>query len=364
MSRTSVIIDSGSNTTKVGLSGEDKPKILIPTLVGRVKAENDKTTIYVGKKALQKSDSVFTFPMEYGCVTNWDDMERVWKKSFKQVGIAGKDASAVLTEVPGNPKENREEVAKIFFEKFEARDFYLGTSAVFGLYASGKTRGIVLDMGHQLSYAVPVFDGMAIASLVQDLHFSGEVLNNHLKHLLEKNNVKIDGLSQVEDIKHNLCYVAEEFDAELSKVEDQVDKKYVLPDGKEISVGFERFLCPEALFQPTLGGFEAEGIHTVTRKLIKKCVSNTKVPSTDFYENIVFIGGTTEFKNIGKRMQKEIQQLVPKKKVVVYSPQGRRFSAWIGGSLLASMDTMDQCWITKKDYEEHGAQIIHKKCPI
>jgi len=250
-------------------------------------------------------------------------------------------------------------MTSVFFEKFGISNLYIGAQPIYGLYASGKTSGLVVDLGHQLSYCVPIHEGVAQSS-VQTLPITGERIEEYLKTLFEKDSIVLDP-NTLSDIKQNLCYVAEDFDLELSKIQD-LTKTYTLPDGKEIQVGLERILGTEILFQEKIG--KCETIQSLTRKLIKATVNNTKLSSSLFYQNIVFIGGSTEFKGIQKRMQKEMELLVPKKKVQVLAPLRRRFSSWVGCSLLGASGTFNSIWVTKKDYEEFGSAIIHQKCPI
>merc|ERR1711994_560145 len=81
-----------------------------------------------------------------------------------------------------------------------------------------------------------------------------------------------------------------------------------LPDGQVITVGAERFRCPEVLFKPSFIGKESDGVHTTTYDSIMKCDVDIR---KDLYGNIVLSGGTTMFTGIAERMQKEIQALAP-----------------------------------------------------
>ncbi|KAF9212793.1 actin, partial [Podila epicladia] len=127
-----------------------------------------------------------------------------------------------------------------------------------------------------------------------------------------------------------------------------------------ITIGNERFRAPEALFQPTLLGLEAVGVHETTYNSIMKGDVDIR---RDLYGNIVMSGGTTMYPGIADRMQKEITALAPSSmKVKIVAPPERKYSVWIGGSILASLSTFQQMWISKMEYDESGPSIVHRKC--
>ncbi|KAJ4715407.1 actin [Melia azedarach] len=151
---------------------------------------------------------------------------------------------------------------------------------------------------------------------------------------------------------------------ELEIVENKtssVEKNYELPDGQTITIGAERFRCGEVLFQPSLIGREAEGIYVTFHHSILNCdVVDTR---QELNGNIVLSDGSSMLPGIAHRLSNEISALAPVSvKVKVVAPAERKYSAWIGGSMLAALDSFQKIWISKHEYNETGTGIIHRKC--
>ena len=104
----------------------------------------------------------------------------------------------------------------------------------------------------------------------------------------------------------------------------------------------------------------ASRTHDTTFQSIMKCDVDIR---KDLYSNVVLSGGTTMFTGIGERMTKELTALAPSTmKIKVVAPPERKYSVWIGGSILSSLSTFQQMWISKGEYDESGPTIVHRKC--
>jgi len=360
-----VVVDCGNGLCKAGFAGDDAPLQVFPSVVGRPKKQGDQvfgqTDAYVGEEAQSKRGILtMRYPLQRGDVVSWDDMKKIWTHVFhNELHVAPDEHAVMLTEPVLNRKANRERATQIMFETFKVPKLYLASEAVLSMYAANGTTGLVLGSGAGLTYAAAIYEGYILPHAITKANYGGFDLTEYLQQLLTERGFSFT-TSTVRDIKEKLGHVALDFEGEMKSAAESksLERNYELPDGSVIRVGKERLRCPEALFKPSLMGREGQGVHEITVSSIMNTDMDIR---KDLWSNIVLSGGSTMFKGIADRLTWELSHFTDLE-VKVVAPPKRKYSPWIGGSTLSSLNTFAPMWIALEEYERHGPGIVHRKC--
>jgi len=400
-SKAPCVIDNGTGYTKMGYAGNYEPQFIIPSLIANVveakgtkKSDVADLDFYIGDEAaIQRHNYTQEMPIRHGIIENWDNMEKYWQRCIYQYLRADPEEHYfLLTEPPLNTPENRELTAEIMFETFNVPGLYIAVQAVLALCASlltktseaGKNSGVtgtVIDSGDGVTHIIPVVEGYVIGSCIKHIPLAGrDVTNFVLQQLRERGEVfpPEDGLSIAKKIKEMYCYVCPDLVKEYQKYDEDPTKfrQYVHVNSKtkqeyKIDVGYERFLGPEIFFSPEIFSSDfTTPLPDLVDATIQACPIDTRRP---LYNYITLSGGTTMFKNLNKRLERDIMRKVKErhdlqqkkfpgvevKKIDVHvvTHPFQRFAVWFGGSMLASQPEFLGYFHTKAQYQEHGPRI-------
>ena len=411
MAQTPMVIDNGSYMIKAGYGGEDGPRSTFPSVIGR--HHSGCQDIVIGDEAMNDSN-VISRPIHNGMIININDMESIWDHVFETFRIA--PHSLLMTDKPPSNtnmkqiKTMREKITQLIFETYEFPQFHIISDAILSLYSTGRTTGIVLDAGYDITNIVPIQNGKYIAKGVKQLNLCGKDLTKYLHFKLTERGYDFTNYAKkqiVNDMKEKFGFVALDFEKqyEFEMRACGLEKNYELPDGQVVTIGDpERMLSSEPLFHPDLvknSRISGVGIDNLLIQSIMNCQYGIR---QTLLENVVLNGGSTMFNGFGDRINKELNNmenngflvdvamitngylrkvvhhnmyqdildLICKKihkmdfgmdwKVKIIASPQRKYNVWLGGSLLCTMASFNDQWIKKEQYDEFGASIVQKMC--
>jgi len=399
------VIDVGTGYSKLGYAGNKEPQYIIPSAIAvkeTAKVGDDATRrltrgvedldFFIGDEAMDAKGYAVKYPVRHGQVEDWDLMEKFMEQCiFKYLRAEPEDHHFLLTEPPLNTPENREYTAEIMFESFNVPGLYIAVQAVLSLAASWTRRqvgkrsltGVVIDSGDGVTHVIPVAEGYVIGSCIKHIPIAGRSITSFIQSLLREREIGIppeQSLETAKAIKERYCYVCSDIAKEFNKFDadpNKYVKKYsgvnaVTKKPFEIDVGYEKFLGPEIFFHPE---FANPDFVTPISETVDQVVQNCPIDvRRGLYSNIVLSGGSTMFKDFGRRMERDLRRSVdarlriteqlsggrlkPKPiDVHVISHQMQRYAVWFGGSMLASTPDFYQVCHTKAQYDEFGPSI-------
>ena len=375
-----IVLDPGTSAVKVGLAAESLPSLVTPTVIGKRVAQRKR--LILTKKADSDDDDELpattvgddavnamrervggvnlTWPMAHGVVKDWEAMEHLLNHSFSELDSDPEAAGVVLTAPPFNPRDCMERWATTLFESFQIPKLAVVPQGLCALYASGRVTGVVLDSGDGVTTVSPVYDSFPIAHATNRMNLGGGEVTAHLKRLLYERGYNfsnaVDELN-LRQLKESLGHVSTDYSADLAAPDGELES-YELPDGSTVDVGKERFRCAELLFDPSLVHSEEKGMGDFVATAVQACGIDAR---KDLLSNVVLSGGNTLFDGFSKRLQQDVVAKFPGlfgSTMVVDAPD-RKFNVWAGASVLATLDSFEDYFVTRDAFDEHGPSVVH-----
>ena len=369
-----VVIDNGTGYLKCGFSGEDLPRINLPTVFGikEIQIEPTQANDQGGKKykevygvdaLINKNEFDIHYPVKRGIIQDFEPMKHCWQHVLTDKNMHfQKKCDVLLTDSPLNSKDNKLEMARYIFEeirdKVEVESVSIMNSAVLSLFASGRTNGIVIESGQGITTAVPVFEGYALPHAIKTINLAGQDVTQNLIDSLIAQGIDLDNqnFENVREMKEQMCSVALDYDRSISGPEplDEETRSYELPDEKGIiQVDHKtRFTATELLFNPDLVGLKGDGIPQIAYDSIDKCDQDLQIT---LYNNIVVTGGSSLMPGFKERFEQDLYDLASdaaRTDIKIDIDLPRKCSAWVGGSMISSLSTFENMCIKYNDYSD------------
>ncbi|NP_001412719.1 actin-like protein 6B isoform 2 [Mus musculus] len=421
-----LVFDIGSFSVRAGYAGEDCPKADFPTTVGLLAAEEGGGLELEGEKEkkgkifhidtnalhVPRDGAEVMSPLKNGMIEDWECFRAILDHTYsKHVKSEPNLHPVLMSEAPWNTRAKREKLTELMFEQYNIPAFFLCKTAVLTAFANGRSTGLVLDSGATHTTAIPVHDGYVLQQGIVKSPLAGDFISMQCRELFQEMAIDIippymiaakepvregappnwkkkEKLPQVSKSWHNyMCNeVIQDFQASVLQVSDspydeQVAAQmptvhYEMPNGYNTDYGAERLRIPEGLFDPSnvkgLSGNTMLGVGHVVTTSIGMCDIDIRPVdaspcSQGLYGSVIVTGGNTLLQGFTDRLNRELSQKTPPsmrlKLIASNSTMERKFSPWIGGSILASLGTFQQMWISKQEYEEGGKQCVERKCP-
>lgn len=417
-----VVLDPGSAWTRVGWSAEDGPSFTVSSSY----ADRDGEARYGDDQTYLVRDNVeIRNPMTDGVVSDWEHAAGLWKTSLAQCSPERtteylKESPLFITEQIWNTKEDQKKTMELALEDLSTPATYISKSPVLSLFSTGRGTGIVVDVGAQTASAAAVVDGFVLYKSAQRSLKAGDHLSKICRSFLGSDITPPYEVQAKEPVplgepakftkrsdlppnittsfrEHQIDQVVNQFKESMVVVPDAAHtavapkpRVFEFPDGHSIQLLQERFDLGEGLFgnnsavpmtdDDTNGGKSnskaAENDDDVSQlnpwsekgitDLVVDCLRGCDVDArANLANNIVVVGGTTLTQGFTERINQDLQKIFPMLKIRIFASGNlveRKNSAWIGGSILASLGTFHQLWVTKQEYEEVGSdQLAFKR---
>ncbi|EGC32974.1 hypothetical protein DICPUDRAFT_88965 [Dictyostelium purpureum] len=362
-----IVIDIGSYYIKVGYSNEDRPRLIVPSTIGRPRFLDLSRDLcdkphYIGSEAISKKGILaLKYPIEYGVVSNWDDMEKILVYIFNELNVNTEEYSVIIAQSPIDTNKNKEEITKVMFETFNVQNLYIGIQQELTLKSIGLKTGLVVDSGDSSTLIVPVIDGVVERNSVVLLKIGGRDITDYLFKLLNENGNKIYQYDKniVSQVKENFGFIS----LDCYNEQQQEEKEYQLPAGKMINFTNEVFKAPELIFNPSLHQIPMDSIDRLIYETIMKF--NKKEIQKDLFSNIVLTGGNTKFKGFKERLEKEMHNVLSSNEgecvtIKITSTSEPLYSSWLGCSLIETSHYNSKNY-SRFEYDKVGPSIIYSK---
>lgn len=406
MSGQNLVIDNGSYNLKAGFADQGLHKIynaITRTKDGAVYIGNDfvpHTNMYSGIN--------FKRPFENGHLTLWETEKPIWDSTFDTVSphsvLDASNTNLILTETPYQLPQLSLNTDQIVFEEYGFSQYYRCTPALLLPWLLFKEQPsnalndytLVIDAGYNATWIIPMIYQSVYWEGMRKLPIAGKVLTGLLRETISFRHYDVlEEPLLVNTIKELTTFIAPTLFRSTLANREKHACEFVLPDFKTTTTGFvrtaetpvtpdtqllrltdERFVVPEALFQPDIvfdsntstassSVVQAASLKNLPDLVLESIMACPEAVRPLMLANIVIAGGTSQIPNFAQRLELELTKEMPLDWVVrvrqTNEPIPRDEMAWHGGAALAQTDVISNISVSKSEYFEHGANWCQKQ---
>lgn len=376
-----IIVDIGSGEVKAGFSGEEKPKIVFKNFIGEPKykkvldlfnKENHQEIkeSYIGQDCDKYMGIIkLRYPVRHGIFSNEPDILSLFNYLYSKLNLNPEEITqhpVLITEPLLNPYSNREKIANLLFDDLGIPALFFASQPILSLFSTSSTTGTVLESGAGVTQSCVVYEGYSLPNSYERFDYGGEDVSEYLKHLLRKKGYQFFNSTDfrlVNEIKEYSCFcIPDNKKIDINSAKKGLNKfpiNYYLPDGTTISIGEERLMAPEILFDTGIIGKEYLSFPDIIMSSINKIDIQLRYKS---YENILLSGGNTCIKGLLDKLDDEIKKRTYKNlNINIKTVPNPNFCCWNGGNIISTLEIFKRMWVSKNEWSEKGKKIVHIK---
>ena len=373
-----IIIDIGSGEIKAGFSGEDSPKVFFKNYIGEPKykkvlsafnsEDKEINAHYIGEDCGKFMGILkLRHPVKHGIFSSDQDILSIFNYIYSKLGLGTEEIEQhplLVTEPLLNPYTNREKIANLLFDNLGVPALFFASQPILSLFSTSNTSGTVLESGEGVTQSCVVCEGFSLPNSYERYDYGGADVTEYLKILLKKKGYQFYNSTEfrlVNEIKENSCFCISNKKININDARKGLNKNplnYYLPDGTTVSIGEERLLAPEILFDLDKIGKEYLGLTDIIMSSINKVDIELRQKA---YQNILLSGGNTAIRGLLEKLTAEIKNTHKNLVINLKTTSKPEHCCWIGGNMISTLEIFKRMWVSKSEWSEKGSKIIHVK---